>query len=299
MDGIFVPEVLNGFILFLKSLCYNGRMKKGKLGFTLIEVAIFLAITGALFVGVSAGVQNSINQQRYNDAVQNFMEFLRTTYSNVSNVQSIIGGGNSEQAIYGRMVTFGEEYDLAGNRIEGTRDRIFSYTVIGDVGNSESGNALQLLDDLKANVVIKGENGFETAGIAESYTPKWAAQIEKPCNGNDCEYAPFTGTLLIVRHPGSGTVYTFYNPTVIEVNKKIHDANQNGAASLDLFRAREHGAEVNYLTNGSFGISQVDFCVNQDPGVATLRGDVRIMKGARNASGVEIIPEERGVCEPK
>ena len=36
-----------------------------KRGFTMIEVALFLAITGALFAGVTVGVQNSIFQQRY------------------------------------------------------------------------------------------------------------------------------------------------------------------------------------------------------------------------------------------
>ena len=77
-------------------------MKKGKLGFTLIEVSIFLAITGVLFVGVTVGVQTSINQQRYNDAVQNFMEFLRSTYSSVSNVQSVLGRGNSEKRFMGK-----------------------------------------------------------------------------------------------------------------------------------------------------------------------------------------------------
>ena len=44
-------------------------MKK-KLGFTIIEVALFLALTGFLFVAIAVGVQNSIHQQRQNDAVQ-------------------------------------------------------------------------------------------------------------------------------------------------------------------------------------------------------------------------------------
>lgn len=257
-------------------------MKKGKLGFTLIEVSIFLAITGVLFVGVTVGVQTSINQQRYNDAVQNFMEFLRSTYSSVSNVQSVLGRGNSEKAIYGKMVTFGESYNLAGDRIN-PGDAIFSYTVIGNIGNSESGNVLQSLKNLDANVVVKNAEGeLKIAGLAESYVPRWSSQIEVPCSGDTCEYKPFTGTLLIVRHPSSGTVYTFYSPDVAEVNRGIKE----GAFNMS-------------FDDDSFEMQQIDFCVNQNPGVASIRGDVRIMKGARNASGVELIPEEEGVCRIK
>lgn len=257
-------------------------MKKGKLGFTLIEVSIFLAITGVLFVGVTMGVQTSINQQRYNDAVQNFMEFLRSTYSNVSNVQSVLGRGNSEKAIYGKMVTFGESYNLAGDKIN-PGDAIFSYTVIGNIGNSESGNVLQSLKNLDANVVVKNAEGeLKIAGLAESYVPRWSSQIEVPCSGDTCEYKPFTGTLLIVRHPGSGIVYTFYSSEVVEVNRGIR---LDGAVSLNTI-----------LDPDSSQMDQIDFCVNQNPGVASIRGDVRIMKGARNASGVELIPEEEGVC---
>ena len=61
-------------------------MKRIKGGFTLIEVSLFLAITGLLFLGVTIGVQNSIFQQRYNDSVQNFVEFLRSAYSKTENV---------------------------------------------------------------------------------------------------------------------------------------------------------------------------------------------------------------------
>ena len=53
-----------------------------KKGFTLIEVALFLAITGMLFIGIAAGVQNSIYQQKINDSVQGFAEFLRSVYYN-------------------------------------------------------------------------------------------------------------------------------------------------------------------------------------------------------------------------
>ena len=83
-------------------------MKTTRSGFTLVEVALFLAITGLVFAGIVVGTQNSIFQQRYNDAVQNFAEFLRSMYSQVTNVQSE-GHGRSEYAIYGKLVNFEED----------------------------------------------------------------------------------------------------------------------------------------------------------------------------------------------
>ena len=52
-------------------------------GFTLVEIALFLSITALLFAGIIVGTNNSIAQQRYTDAVQNFTELLRSVYPEV------------------------------------------------------------------------------------------------------------------------------------------------------------------------------------------------------------------------
>ena len=52
-----------------------------KQGFTLVEISLFLAITGFIFIGIVLGIQNSLFQQKYNDSTQGFAEFLRTVYS--------------------------------------------------------------------------------------------------------------------------------------------------------------------------------------------------------------------------
>ena len=90
-------------------------MKKARRGFTLIEISFFLALTGALFVGIVAGTQNSLWQQKYNDSVQSFTNFLRDAYAQVANPQGI-GDGRSDRAIYGKLIVFGQEYDLKATR---------------------------------------------------------------------------------------------------------------------------------------------------------------------------------------
>ena len=74
-----------------------------KKGFTLIEVSLFIAITGLLFVTIIVGTQNSIWQQKYNDSTQNFANFLKNIYAEVSNTQGV-HGGMSDKAIYGKLI---------------------------------------------------------------------------------------------------------------------------------------------------------------------------------------------------
>lgn len=263
-------------------------MKRGKLGFTLIEVAIFLAITGALFVSVAVGVQNSVYQQRTNDSVQSFMEFLRTAYAGVTDVQNT-GGGRSDKAIYGRLITFGETHNLAGEPVENDNGEIFMYTIIGDINEDKTGEVMTVLKDLNAGLIRKTtkENGAEEvllAGIAENYTPKWAAEIEPACDTklSDCDFTPMKGMIMIVRHPNSGTVSTFYSPQVIEVNDLVRQMNAGGNVNIDLFNS-ELG----------FQQAQIDFCMDTTGGEKiTNRADIRIIKGAKNASGIELVAND-------
>ena len=154
-------------------------------GFTLVEVSIFLAISGLLLIGIIAGTQNSINAQRFNDSVQNFVEFLRTVYSEVENPQSP-GDGRSGYAIYGRLVSFGQAMTLDGARIPDYEQRVYVYDVIGNSSsiNTSSGLAVSALIAANANVVLenKSDSGVVTsvsyAGNVREYIPTWGSAID-------------------------------------------------------------------------------------------------------------------------
>ena len=257
-------------------------------GFTLIEISIFLAVTGALFAAVTVGVQNSIYQQRYNDTVQSFADFLGNLYSEVANVQNDVDGGRKDGAIYGKLVTFGEESIDTDNQ-----QVIRVYNVIGKAANSwdtVSGNTLQLLKGLDANVVRKGDDGkYGTVGIVETYTPKWAAKVQAK------EFEDFEGSLLIVRNPKSGTIQTFVMDDVIEVSNYV-----GMDSPMDGTNVFEYGDEKNYLIN-DFAPRAVDFCINPNgDGEYSNRMDVRLITGAHDASGVEIISfdNDNSACRP-
>ena len=248
-------------------------MKRIRRGFTLVEVSLFLAITAVIFVSIAVGTQNSIFQQRYNDAVQNFAEFLRSMYSQVTNVQSE-GDGRSGYAVYGKLVNF--EKDDNGN------NKITTYNVVGKIAEDDlgNGNVLDRLKSLEADVVLEKDGKYEPVGFVENYRPRWASQIQTTGGWNDDKYNVYTGALLIVRHPSSGTVYTFSSKESIDVKKYLQDLKGNPSTNSP-------------LTELEFIVGDVDFCVNPNGAErSTLRRDVRIVANARNATGVEIISDD-------
>ena len=226
-------------------------------GFTLVEVSLFLAITSLIFVGIVAGTQSSIYQQRYNDAVQSFADFLRNNYSQVLNVQSD-GTGNSDDVIYGRIITFGNN---------GDDDKVISYSVIGkDTGEGMGGGALERIQSstVKARVGVK-EDGSD-AGLTESYIPKWGSKIQVK---NGSSFGLFGGAIMIIRHPETGTVYTYVTDDSVE--------------------------EGDYIEGKTFQTVKIDLCVNPDGNIAGGDGprkDVRVVANARNVSGVVLVPDD-------
>ena len=200
---------------------------------------------------------------------------------NVQNADS----GRSNQAIFGKLVTFGEEYNLTGQKVNG--EEVFVYDVVGDVtrdvgGGEGGGTILSALDGARADVTVKEEGKTRRlAGIVESYKPKWSARIQPACNSSDC-LKPIKAALLIVRHPNSGTVYTYVmkNKT-IPVNDKMRSP---GTVSNILH---------DYLGGSNFTAEQIDFCINpMGETKYNSRSNVRIIKNARNSSGVEIYNDD-------
>lgn len=270
-------------------------MGKMKSGFTLIEVGFFIVITGALFVGIIIGTQNSIWQQKYNDSVQSYTDFLRNVYSGVSNTQGQVdSGGRSDKAIYGKLISFGQKYDLNGEKLpeDGTQ-KIFVYDVIGDANGEGASTLSESFVKLGANVFKEGKNGEAViAGMAESYTPIWGAAIEN-VDGNDYE-----GTILVVRHPGSGMINTLVysgKNGIININEKI----KGNVQYVDVSKILTELLGDNATETSFFQLEQVDFCLNPyGQGVSSmLRRDIRILQNARNASSVEIIDENKSECK--
>ena len=74
------------------------RRKTEKKGFTILEVMLFLAITGLMLIGVIGGTYSAIASQRYTDSVRSFAEFLRQTYAEV--ISPEIGRASCRERVF-------------------------------------------------------------------------------------------------------------------------------------------------------------------------------------------------------
>lgn len=310
-------------------------MSKKRLGFTVIEVVIFLAISGMILLGVFIGTSNSMNQQRFDDATQSFTEFLRTAYSSVIDVQGkAIGesGGRSDQAIYGQLITFGEEYlpfpdDSGQYNRKNDQNLIFSYSIVGDVDphpsvykDCNSGNVKdEVLKDLclrGATAIIRNDDGiYVTASNPSSYALKWGSALRYTANMSESSTdEPFRGMLLIVRSPSSGTVYTYVLTSFNHGGEIVPGDTPLRSPSFYLRRLSQDVSTSYtldmYFSDGltssatNFRRRDIDFCLDfpGDNLTGLGRRNIRILKDTRNAAGVELVPlddPEANKCNPK
>ena len=258
-------------------------MRKKRFGFTLIEVSLFLAVTGVLFLSVTVGVQNSIYQQRYNDVVQSFTNFLRNIYDEVTNVQSISNGRHG-MAIYGKMISFGEKND-SGKQI------IYVYDVVGKAVSSSdigSGTTLELLQKLGADVFFRENSSspYKPAGMIDVYEPGWGARIQTTNNSDPPQ--EFTGVILVLRDPKSGTVRTFVKAdnSPIQVNSEVNRITNMAAGS----EGETPRIISGILTSEVFRPQEVNFCINPSgENKNNRRTNIRLLKSANNSSAVEVV----------
>lgn len=334
---------------------YNISMSiRSRKGFTIIEVTLFLAITAALLAGILAGSVASIKRHRYNDSVNDFVEFLRRTYSEVINVEnerigtigdsnscSIIGmvdsasklngisdgtwtrwtkdgsiqtydglPGRSQCAVYGMLITFGED--------DGSR--VYTYDVIGKTieehknfnANTEYPTLNAALKAVNADIITlnvqnKNNEGIPScqitaAGNSNYYDLQWDARAETP------EGELFKGSVLIVRSPVSGTIHTLFIKEPIGAHAVIENTDNEydvadagghcatGSLGGYIKAVEEHRLMAPYIDDEEdeveqFETAEINICVasNDSIDLDNQRRNVRILRDGRNATAVELV----------
>lgn len=187
------------------------RHKQGKNGgFTIIEVMLFLGITGLLALTLLGGWTTMINTQRYKDSVKTVQSFLQTQYNlvyNVENAEQVSGG------LFCRVVGGEPEFVTTGAprgqsdcvqlgrliHISGGTD-IRAYAIVGaDLPNSANTDAEEILN--RSPIIVENE-----LQITENeLTVPWQAEVVNPRDVGGIQNV----ALAIIRSPLTGSVHTY------------------------------------------------------------------------------------------
>ncbi len=178
-------------------------------GFTIIELMLFLAITGALFAALMIGVGSNIVQQQYREGVTSYSALLQEQYSEAVNV-------HNDRSDDGWACAGGDiSQPTGGGQSRGTTNCMILGRAI-QIENDSSGGT---------NVITSSVVGAEPAtddyldagDIASllAFDPKIAA-FDKQKTAIDwgstlvtTDHKPLSGLILILRSPSSGLIREF------------------------------------------------------------------------------------------
>lgn len=199
-------------------------------GFTVIEVLLFLAITGLMFATMIVSVTTALNNQRYNDSVRSLQSKVQEQYAALLSIEndgtedrcSGAVRGRGDCFIVGRLMTFGGDSSVA------IRQLAVRY-----------GSEIPLASD--EITVLAGEGmQYIDLGAVDDYSLEWGSEVKKP-EGNRTQAARPNDSLsiLLVRSPFSGSIYTFSgnaitssSPSNENIKSLINNENYNKNTAL-------------------------------------------------------------------
>lgn len=175
-------------------------------GFTIIEVLLFLSISGLMFVALMAGVSTNINQQRYRDSVTSLGGLFQQQYAEVSNTRN---GRDDNWRCDASIV----EQDLSNGEARGASDCVLLGRYIRAVDNGTRVEIGSVVGTEPATGTVLQSDSIALA----AYQPKLSTfeqttrELEWGAVLRDADDRAANFTILILRSPLSGLVRTFAN----------------------------------------------------------------------------------------
>lgn len=249
--------------------------KSIRVGFTIIEVMLFLALTGLLLSGVLVGLGSNISRQRYNDAVEDVADILQNQYSFVSDIHISTRTKVQDSSCYALVSS-----DIAGgdaasyyNSVANSKSKSISYR---GRTNCVVYGAVVVLDGQKNTIQTSELIGRDYNTMAKQ------AEIDGtdfPENLNDLDIlrtvAKANNVAVHCPHKGSTAdcyIHTADNLTThtIKWGVKLVDQNDNDLkATLLIFRSPRDGAIRTYVWGDYItdGTNAIDYeAMNNDNG---------------------------------
>ena len=294
-----------------------------KLGFTIIEVTLFIAISAFLFAGIAASASINVSRQRYNNSVNDYVEFLKNLYSQVENVENYyeIGyedsdirpgctissnsnsqsfdtdsnayfgnGGRSNCAIYGKIAVFNEKQpDQTGNRKE-----VGVFDIIGEVVDNNHPLPNYISDTLDALSAVNAEYltcrpegsniKLRYAGGASYYTPSWGSRIEVT---NSQDY--FSGAVMVVRSPADGVIHT-YILNLKDAGYRMNNIAAGNTSYANCDAARESAKNNHVLLSKYFKTTNTPHFKTEETDFCVGSDDVFALSGKRRDVRINLDP---------
>ena len=200
-------------------------------GFTVIELMLFLGVTGALFAALMFGVNASVNQQRYRESVVSLGALLQGQYSEVSNTRndsnndwSCTTSGSVEQDGSAALFRGTSPCVLLGKAIEiKNGSQISIRRVVGCKPSTDSGSSAscsstgaQGAEGMNDLDTLKLYNPKKTEFDRRDESPEWDSSLRDTTEKHDA----LTASFLILRSPSSGLLRVFTTNTELPSDLK-------------------------------------------------------------------------------
>ena len=234
-------------------------------GFTIIELVLVLAISGAMLVGILATAGTAITVQRYKDSVNSAVDYFQGQYNLVTNVRNsrgnpgvcdVTGGivqsttttsrGQSNCVVVGQVLR-GQDGQIWSKALYATKIVDTSTDIVSDIQNAG------IIENTNPNAI-------------DTYTLEWGATLKNAGSASN------GFAIAIVRSPVSGLITTFVNQT------------GSSLSLTEILTARNANTDAKFCVIPSGNITSV---ASEALGVA-------IARGTSNSSGVKQINSGEG-----
>lgn len=246
-------------------------------GFTVIEVMLFLAITGVMLMVVFIGMGSQISRTRFNDGVRSTQAYFQKRYNDVATGVNYRGEnlgcnattvtvsssspkkpGKTDCIMMGQVITF-----------DTGSDELVAYPVVG----SEPTNEPQSNASIGEIVAAYNPTVVMDSSTTERYTLPWGAKIERTCRGvemntvteynitGNCSSSADAGidAFLLLRSPISSSVMSYAFPKGSELgsSRGIKLTKINDSTGYIDFQSTDYQKPVNICiasaTSGLYG----------------------------------------------
>ncbi len=190
-------------------------------GFTILEVILFLAISGVLLVALIGGVNVNINQERYKDSVNGFVAALQEQYVLATNITSTRSSewtcGTALKLDTGADTTRGTtDCAIIGRVVQGKEDGTgitVSNVVAYNINEQGLENATSDIDALQNDMTLEAMSNTESSSENDwkAIDLGWGSQFKVVQDGAETDGA---FTVAILRSPLTGGISTYITPEV-------------------------------------------------------------------------------------